>query len=141
MQAGEVDAFITVSGYPNRTVSTVVNKLGATLVPVDGAGRDRLMKTATFYTSATIPVGSYSGQSKPIETVAVPALWLSRTDVDQDLLQAITKAFWSNPKARGILDKGHPKGKAITLQSAFSGVSVPLCPGSEKYYKEAGILK
>jgi len=141
MQANEVDAFVTVSGYPNSTVSNVANKLGAVLVPVDGAGRDRLVKSASFYTPATIPVGSYSGQSQPIETVAVPSLWLSRTDIDQELLYAITKAFWSNPKARGILDKGHPKGKAITLKTAFSGVSVPLCPGSEKFYKESGTLK
>lgn len=141
MKANEADAFITVSGYPNKTIVNIANQLQAKIVPIDGAGRDTLIKSASFYTSATIPAGAYPGQSGAIETVAVPALWLSRSDIDQELIYAVTKAFWGNPKARGILDGGHPKGSAIKIENAFKGVSVPLCPGSEKLYREIGRLK
>ena len=39
-----------------------------------------------------------------------------------------------------ISDAG-AKGKAITPDTALSGVGVPLHPGAEKFYKEAGLIK
>jgi hypothetical protein len=39
------------------------------------------------------------------------------------------------------MDVGHAKGKTITPESALSGVGVPLHPGAEKFYKEAGLIK
>lgn len=141
MKAKKIDAFVTVSGYPNRAIADMAERVGARLVPVDGAGRDKLVAGAAFYRPSRIPAGTYPGQRNDVETVAVPALWLSRTDIDQDLLYKIVNAFWTNPKARGILDQGHPKGKAIMLTSALAGVSVPLCPGAEKFYREIGHIK
>lgn len=141
VKKGTIDAFVTVSGHPNKSIAEMIQTVGARLVPIDGSGRDKLVSSTTFYTSAEIPSGSYPGQNGGVQTVAVPALWLARTDLDQDLLYRITKAFWSNPKARGILESGHPKGEAITQDTALAGVSVPLCDGAAKFYKESGLLK
>ena len=52
----------------------------------------------------------------------------------------ITKALW-NKESRKLMDVGHAKGKTITPETALSGVGVPLHPGAEKFYKEAGLLK
>jgi TRAP-type uncharacterized transport system substrate-binding protein len=38
-------------------------------------------------------------------------------------------------------DAGHATGMAITLESALDGVGIPLHPGAEKFYREAGVLK
>ena len=35
----------------------------------------------------------------------------------------------------------YAKGKVITKESALKGVLIPLHPGAEKFYKEAGLLK
>ena len=56
------------------------------------------------------------------------------------LIYQITKALW-NEESRRLLDVGHAKGKAITPQTALNGVGVPLHPGAERFYKEAGLLK
>jgi len=60
--------------------------------------------------------------------------------VDEELVYQITKAVW-NKKSRALLDKGHAKGKKITLETALDGVGIPLHPGAERYYKEVGLLK
>jgi TRAP-type uncharacterized transport system substrate-binding protein len=39
------------------------------------------------------------------------------------------------------MDVGHAKGKTITPETALSGVGVPLHPGAERFYKEAGLIK
>lgn len=140
-KARKVDAFVTVGGYPLGAVASLANELDARIVPIDGPGREAMIKSAPFYSAATIPANTYAGQTSPIETVAVSALWLTNTGTDQNLIYAITKAFWTNKFTRQILDGGHSKGTAITIDTAFAGVSVPLCAGAEKFYKEAGKLK
>jgi len=35
----------------------------------------------------------------------------------------------------------HAKGKEISLEGALVGVSTPLHPGAEKYFREKGIVK
>ena len=35
----------------------------------------------------------------------------------------------------------HAKGKEITLEGALNGLTCPLHPGAEKFFKEKGILK
>ncbi len=48
--------------------------------------------------------------------------------------------MWSD-KTRAALDAGHAKGKVIRKETALSGLGIPLHPGAERYYKEAGLLK
>jgi uncharacterized protein len=141
MKDGKIDAFITVSGHPNKAIASMIASLGAHLVPITGDGAKRLSDGSPFYTLSSIPDGVYPGQSGDIQTIAVTALWISRVDLDQNFLYKLTKAFWTNKAARSILDGGHPKGKSITLRTAFDGVPVPLCTGAQQYYKEAGLLK
>ena len=43
--------------------------------------------------------------------------------------------------ARQLLDNGHPKGPAITLDTALHGIAIPLHPGAERYYREVGLLE
>ena len=40
-----------------------------------------------------------------------------------------------------LMDVGHSKGKSITPETALAGVGVPLHPGAERFYKEAGLIK
>jgi len=42
---------------------------------------------------------------------------------------------------RYVLVETHAQGKNIKLETALNGMSIPLHPGAEKYYKEMGILK
>ena len=40
-----------------------------------------------------------------------------------------------------VADKGHPKGGQVVIEKALDGLGIPLHPGAERYYREAGILK
>lgn len=56
--------------------------------------------------------------------------------VDEDVVYKATKSFWEN------LDEVHATAfflKAVTPETAFTSVNVPLHPGAAKYYEEAGI--
>ena len=83
--------------------------------------------------------GTYKGNDDDTETVAVSALWVSNSDIDADTHYGVVKGLFDNKRAKKLLENGHAKGKSLTLESAFDGVPIPICPGAEKFYKEAGV--
>ena len=72
--------------------------------------------------------------------MSVGAQWVTSSKVSADLVYEVTKAMWSD-KTRAVLDAGHAKGKSIVKATALGGLGIPLHPGAEKFYKEAGLLK
>ena len=138
---GHLDAFITVTGYPNASVTEMAATQGAKLVPVDGKARDALIKKAPFYSADVIPGGTYKGNPDDTQTVTVSALWVSRSNLPEDLHYGVVKGLFGNKKAAKILKYGHAKGKSITLDTHNVGVPIPFCPGAVKFYKEAGVYK
>ena len=92
-----------------------------------------------FFAKDRIPDGTYK-DVRGVDTIAVGAQWTTTSKQPDDLVYEITKALWSD-KTRAMLDAGHAKGKEIRRETALQGISIPLHPGAEKFYKEAGLLK
>ena len=78
------------------------------------------------------------GQTEDVHTVAVANLLICREDLSNDLVYNMTKALHENQKE---LVAAHSAAKDMKLQDALKGMTVPLHPGAEKYYKEKGIVK
>ena len=135
----KVDAIFVVAGYPTGAIVELASSVPIKLVPIDGAGAKKLTDKYGFFSQSDIPSGTYENV-KTTSTVAVGAQWFTSAKEDKQLIYKITKALW-NKESRKLMDVGHAKGKTITPDTALSGVGVPLHPGAEKFYKEAGLLK
>jgi len=135
----QLDAFFIVAGYPTGAVAELASSVGAELIPIDGPEAEAIVKKYGFFAAQSIPAGVYEGIGET-KTISVGAQWVVGAGVDEDLVYEITKAVW-NEKSRKLLDNGHAKGKAITLESALDGVGIPLHPGAARFYKEAGVAK
>ena len=139
MKDGSVDAFIQTTGYPQGTLVELATTNGIDLVPIDGEGAAKLLAQFKFFSAGEIPAETYKGVSAT-KTLVVGAQWVTTSKQPEDVVYAVTKALWSD-KTRAALDVGHAKGKAIVKENALVGVGIPLHPGAEKFYKEAGMLK
>lgn len=139
LKDGGLDAFFITGGYPLAAVTELATTTQVDLLPVDGAVADKLRTGFKFFAPDQIPDGTYK-DVKGVKTVSVGAQWVTSAAVPADLVYAVTKALW-NDKTRGLLDAGHAKGKAIQKATALHGLGVPLHPGAERFYKEAGLLK
>ena len=139
LRNGKVDAIFVVAGYPTGAIVELASAVDIKLVPIDGAGAKALTSKYGFFSESPIPSGTYEGVDS-VNTVAVGAQWFTSAKEDTDLIYKITKALW-NKESRKLMDVGHAKGKTITPDTALSGVGVPLHPGAEKFYKEAGLIK
>ena len=139
LRNGKVDAIFVVAGYPTGAIVELASAVDIKLVPIDGSGAKALTSKYGFFSESPIPSGTYEGVDT-VNTVAVGAQWFTSAKEETDLIYKITKALW-NKESRKLMDVGHAKGKTITPDTALSGVGVPLHPGAEKFYKEAGLIK
>ncbi|MDC1338122.1 TAXI family TRAP transporter solute-binding subunit [Pelagibacteraceae bacterium] len=139
LRNGKVDAIFVVAGYPTGALVELASSVSIKLIPIDGAGAKKLTDKHGFFSQSSIPEGTYEGV-KSTSTVAVGAQWFTSAKEDDDLIYNITKALW-NAESRKLMDVGHSKGKTITPSTALAGVGVPLHPGAERFYKEAGLIK
>lgn len=140
MRDGAMDAFFFVGGYPAGAIAELASQHDVKLVSISCEDAPTICEKYTFFASDTVPGGTYEGNPEDVKTLAVGAQWVTSADQPEDLIYGITKALW-NENTRKQLDAGHAKGKAITKETALNGVGIPLHPGAEKFYKEAGLLK
>jgi uncharacterized protein len=139
LKDGSIDAFFSVSGWPQSSIIDLAGTVGIDLVPIAGPEADRLVKQYSFFTADVIPDEAYK-QVSGVKTLSVHALWLTSSKQPADLIYKVTAALW-NDNTRRLLDSGHVKGQVIRLQTALTGVSIPLHEGAEKFYKERGLIK
>ncbi len=135
----QLDAFFIVVGFPAGAVVELTSSVGAELVPINGPEAQAIIDKYGFFAKDLIPAGTYEGIGET-ESISVGAQWVVSAKVDEQLVYDITKAVW-NENSRKLLDKGHAKGKAITVETALDGIGIPLHPGAERYYKEIGMIK
>ena len=139
LKDGTLDAFFSVSGWPNGAISELAVTTGIDLVPIAGPEADGLVKKFSFFATDAIPDDAYKN-TPGVKTVSVNALWVTSIKQSEALIYAITAALW-NANTRKLLDSGHAKGKVIRLEDSLQGLGIPLHPGAEKFYKEKGIIK
>lgn len=90
------------------------------------------------YQAATIPADTYNGQKAAVPTVAIKNILVTHEGVPADTVYAMTKSMFDNLDG---LVAAHTAAKGIVKKDAATGLPIPLHPGAEKYYREAGLLK
>ncbi|WP_420863913.1 TAXI family TRAP transporter solute-binding subunit [Algirhabdus cladophorae] len=139
LRNGKIDAFFVVAGYPTGGIVELASAADITLVPITGPGAEALTSKYGFFAQSDIPGGTYEGIDT-VSTVSVGAQWYTSAKEDEELIYNITAALW-NDESRRLLDVGHAKGASITPETALAGIGVPLHPGAERFYREAGLLE
>ncbi|MGJ8569216.1 MAG: TAXI family TRAP transporter solute-binding subunit [Hoeflea sp.] len=139
LSTGTLDALFFVGGYPARALAELAGTAEIILVPITGPQVDGMLREHSFFTRDAIPDGAYPDVAG-VETIAVGAQWLTRLELEEELIYQITRALW-NPTTRKLLDVGHAKGAAVSRQHALNGIAIPLHPGAERFYREAGMIR
>lgn len=137
LRKNQLDAFIVVAGYPIKQISDLVNEGKASIIAIEGPNVTELMNDYSFFSVDTMPAATYQNE-QAINTLAVSAQFIVSAHLDKELVYQISKTLWSN-RSTQLLKNGHPKGKAISMENAVVGVSIPLHPGAKKFYDEQSI--
>ncbi|CAM3210917.1 TAXI family TRAP transporter solute-binding subunit [Paracoccus nototheniae] len=107
---------ITIVSIPEETVTAV----GAPFVP------------------AVIPAGTYAGIDEDIPTAAVGNMLISHEGVSEETAYQMTKLMFENVDR---MRSSHGAAEGISPETALDGISIPLHPGAERYYREVGLIE
>lgn len=140
LRENNLDAFFFVGGYPAPAISQLAGQTDVTLVPIDDTVASKLTGTGAFFLRGTVPQGTYRGVIEEVPTLSVGALWVTSAEQPEQLIHSITRVLWNDNTMRQ-LQVGHPIGRRIKRENALDGIAIPLHPGAERYYREAGLLK
>lgn len=138
MLSAALDAMITVGGVPIPAIEDMGRRIPLRLLPITAGPELEVLLSQPFFTRATIPEGIYAGTATT-PTIGIPALWVVSAEADADTVYAITEALW-NDATREQLDRGHPQGRAITVETALDGIPLPLHDGALAYYREIEMI-
>ena len=140
LKAGQVDAVMEVSTLPTPTISELALTHDLVLITFAEGYREKLTEAQPQYLPLSVPAGTYKGIDSPVETVGSGAMWGARVDVDENVIYEIVKALYS-PEGLEYMGKVHAAGKGMSLENAAKWTPIPLHPGAERFFKEAGVLK
>ena len=136
LKDGKIDAAFIVAGAPTAAITELCTTNSAYLVPIDGDIAAKLMADCDFYTSYTIPAGTYAGQDEDVTTVTVKATLIVAASASEDDVYNLTKAIFDNVDA---IAAENGKGKELSIENATSGMAAPFHAGAAKYFAEKGV--
>lgn len=135
LKDGNIDAAFNTAGIPTAAIQDLAASKKITLVPIDGAIANTLMKKWAFYTVTPVPANTYQGVTSDVKTVSVKSMLAVSARMPDALVYDLLKALYSNTDR---LVAAHKKGADIKIDTAKDGMSIPLHPGAEKYFKDMG---
>lgn len=133
LKDGNIDAAFNTAGAPTAAIQDLSVSKDCVIVPVDGEVAKKLMAKYTFYTPEKLPANTYKGVAKDTMTVSVRSMLACSAKMDNQLVYDLLKAMYANGER---LVASHKKGADIKLASGLEGMSIPLHPGAEKFFKE-----
>lgn len=136
LKDGKIDAAFIVAGAPTAAITELCTTNSAYLVPIDGEVADKLMADSPYYTTYTIPAGTYAGQDEDVVTVTIKATLIVCADASEDDVYNLTKAIFDNTEA---IAAENGKGAELSVENATSGMTAPFHAGAAKYFAEKGV--
>jgi TRAP transporter TAXI family solute receptor len=139
LQDGRIDGFAYTVGNPAGLIKEAASGRGKVrFLAIDDQALARLRQGRPYYVSAMIPVSYYPQalNKTDVHTFAVNATLITRAQVPDDVVYAVTKAVFAN------LDefrKLHPALADLQAEDMLQGLSAPLHPGALKYFREIGL--
>lgn len=136
LKDGKIDAAFIVAGAPTPAITELFTTNEAYLVPIDGEIAEKIMAEAPFYTTYSIPAGTYKGQTEEVKTVTVKATLIVNADATEEDVYKLTAAIFDNIDP---ITAENAKGAELSLENATDGMTVPFHKGAAKYFSEKGI--
>lgn len=135
MKNKQLDATLQSAGLGVSSLRDLATNDDIVIVPVSP---EVIAKTGdSAYIASVVPANTYRGQTVDVPTAAVRNFLVTHEGVSADLVYGMTKSMFANMPD---MLAAHSAAREILPDQAAKS-PIPLHPGAEKYYREAGLLK
>lgn len=132
----QLDATLQSSGLGMAAIRDLATTMPVTFVAIPAEVVEKIGSPA--YQPGVIPAGTYEGQKEDVPTAAITNILVSHAKVSDEVAYQMTKLMFEN---LGRLATAHSAAKEIKLENATRNLPIPLHPGAERFYREAGVLQ
>jgi TRAP transporter TAXI family solute receptor len=133
LAARRIDAFFVLAPLPSPVITRLAAQIPIELVSLPAGTIKRLDQT--IYTSELIAASTYNGVAA-VPTVSVGMLWIVTAGADEALIRQLTAVLWHDANTSFFTRQGLD---GRNFANAQVGLSLPLHPGAERYYRERGV--
>jgi TRAP transporter TAXI family solute receptor len=140
LEAGKIHAYLYTVGHPNLSIIEAASgKRKILIVPLPKEMIEHFSKTRPFLTATEVPVDYYPEiiNKEPIPTLGVKAILFTEAAMDEQIVYNMVKEVFEN---LDLFKRQHPVFSKMTAGHLTARLIVPLHPGAERYFREAGLL-
>ncbi|MBM7634588.1 TAXI family TRAP transporter solute-binding subunit [Geomicrobium sediminis] len=137
MRDGRLDGGSLPAGVPVTAITDMfASGVNASVLEVTDDQLDSINDGQPVFFRYTIEEESYPRQEEPIETIAQSNILAVDKHLDDESVYRLTKILFENLET---MYQVHNSAKAMSLETALDGVSVPLHIGAYTYFEEVGM--
>ena len=107
------------------------------LLPIGRTEVNKLRSSWPFLRPVTVSAHKLAGQNQPVETLGSEWLLVCRSDLSEELVYQLTRAFFAELPA---MARDHGEAALIDPEQA-PATPIPLHAGAARYYREREILR
>lgn len=135
MQSGQVDIYFHNSGDPNA--AGIQAAIARKLTFMDPSETLKTTLADAGFSPCVIPGGIYENVNEDHPSMGALGVLLANENTDPDVVYALLKTINDNIKTLGGV---HKIFSTWTPKFGYADYGVPLHPGAERFYKEAGVI-
>jgi TRAP transporter TAXI family solute receptor len=138
LQAGNILAIGIPAGLPTKSLSRMKAAMGSAATILGFTAEQAMLADngLGLWSRYVIAAQTYPDQPESVTTIAQPNLLVVNAGVSDDAVYRVVKVLFER---RAFLQAMHPATAELELQNALVGLPVPLHPGAQRYFEEAGL--
>jgi hypothetical protein len=134
---GSAAAVFIGGAVPTASITQAATSRDIFFVPFSEQAKESVVRAYPFFRPATIPAGTYRGQTEDFHSLDVGSMHLiANATADEDLIYEVTRTIYENRER--VIEK-HAAGRSINPENVVRETGTPFHPGAIRYYREIGI--
>ncbi|GEM_PF-1168743 len=139
LKTGNIESLWICACDPHSSVTEIFTMPGgARFIEFSDEQKKLFLDTCSYLSPAVRPAGTYTGQTEEYHSVGSPYALIVTEDFPEELAYQMAKALNENYDEWVTTFAGV---KGATAQNTIDTAIAPLHPGTERYFKEIGLLK
>jgi uncharacterized protein len=139
LRDGNLDAFFGGSALPMPAVMDLSTTHDIRLLSLPAELVDAIQEREPAAEGVIIPAGTYSGIDEDVETLANASLLITHEGMDEETVYEVTKTLLEQEN-RSYMQSIYRAWNPEPGLELYERIRVPLHPGAERAYREAGLI-
>jgi len=136
---GLLDSILLLTSSLDDNVKLIPEGCELKILPINDAAISGLIEEKPYYRKGFIQRGRYLGSTEDIPSFGLGATFVAHESTSPKAIYNVVKEVVEN---FGDFRSLHPSLATLSKKELpYAGISIPLHPGAQRYYKEARLLK